>query len=113
MNQRPRFHVAAAASILLATAVGGCSKSPEVPASPPWASPAAANVADIDVTQHVKSALLQSPSLKAAEITVITSKGDVRLSGALGSQAQIDEVVRIAATAEGAHTIHNEMTIRQ
>jgi hyperosmotically inducible protein len=112
MNQHPRFLLAAAA-VLLAIAVGACSKGPEVSTANPAAIPASANVSDIDVTEHVKTALHQAELLRGVDITVVTLKGDVRLTGVLDSQAQIDDAIRIARAAEGAHTIHDELTLRK
>lgn len=110
MSHRPRTLVVACAAALLVTiGAGGCSKPPEASA----VSSPVANVSDIDVTQHVSTALLQTESLKGADITVVTLKGDVRLTGVLDSQAQIDEAIRIARAAEGVHTIHDELSIKK
>ena len=112
MNARSGFLFFAAA--LVATLVaGGCSKSPEATATMPAASAAVGNVSDVDVTEHVRTALLQNESLKGFDINVVTLKGDVRLIGMLDNQAQIDEAIRIARTSDGAHTIHDELTIRK
>ena len=43
---------------------------------------------------------------------VVTTKGDVRLTGVVQSQVQIDTALRIARAAEGGHTIHDELTIK-
>jgi osmotically-inducible protein OsmY len=51
--------------------------------------------------------------LKGFDISVTTLKGDVRLNGQLDSQAQIDEAIKIARAADGAHTIHDELTIKK
>jgi osmotically-inducible protein OsmY len=61
----------------------------------------------------VKTALHQAELLKGADITVVTLKGDVRLTGVLDSQAQIDDAIRIARAAEGANTIHDELTLKK
>ena len=111
MNKRTKRSLFAVAMAALAV-VGGCSKSPEEPATSPVASVAIGNVSDIDVTEHVKTALLQNESLKGFDISVVTLKGDVRLIGVLDSQAQIDEAIKIARASDGAHTIHDELTIR-
>jgi osmotically-inducible protein OsmY len=113
MNQHFRVLLLAATAVLVASGSAGCSKSPEVAVASPAAPAAAANVSDIDVTEHVKTALQQAESLKGFNITVVTMKGDVRLIGRLDSQAQIDEAIRIARAADGAHTIHDELTIRK
>lgn len=77
------------------------------------AAKADANVSDADITTHVKSALNNESGLAGQDITVVTTKGDVRLTGVLASQAQIDTALGIARIAEGAHTIHNELTVKQ
>lgn len=102
-----------AAAFAAALVVGGCSKSPDGTATAPAASAAIGNVSDIDVTEHVKTALQQSASLKGFDINVVTLKGDVRLTGVVDSQAQIDEAIKIARGSDGAHSIHDELTIRK
>ena len=110
-----------------AALLGACSKPAEVP--PPAASPAPAampevpavpaapvatgNVSDVDISEHVKTALLQNDMLKGANITVVTLKGDVRLTGMLDSQAQVDEALKVARASDGAHTIHDELTVKK
>lgn len=116
MNKRTGlllFAATMAATMATTVALGGCSKSSEVAATSPAASAAASNVSDIDVTNHVRTALLQNESLKGFDINVVTLKGDVRLIGTLDSQSQIDEAIKIARGAEGAHSIHDELTIRK
>jgi hyperosmotically inducible periplasmic protein len=100
--------VASAATLL----AGGCTPTPESPATLPVPTAAVGNVSDIDVTEHVKTALQQNERLKGFDITVVTNKGDVRLSGMLDSRAQIDEVLGIARVADGAHAIHDELTVK-
>ena len=112
MDERTGFFLFAA---LLAAAMltGGCSKPPEAVAPMPATTAPVGNVSDIDVTEHVKTALHQSPSLKGLDIRVVTTKGDVRLIGVLASQAQVDEAIRIARAADGTHSIHDELTIKK
>jgi hyperosmotically inducible periplasmic protein len=99
-----------AAVIAATTAVSGCNKQPAATQAPPAVT---SNVSDIDVTEHVKTALLQNETLKGFDIKVVTLKGDVRLIGVLESQVQIDEALKIARASEGAHTIHDELTIKK
>jgi hyperosmotically inducible periplasmic protein len=118
MNKRNRTLLSAAA-MAAAMGVTGCSKpaepSPTVmtPATSPAAPANTGNVSDIDVTEHVKTKLQQNEMLKAFDIQVVTLKGDVRLIGVLDSQAQIDEAIRIARASEGAHSIHDELTVKK
>ena len=115
MNKRIEFLLVTVA--IAATMLAGCNKTPEAPGTPPVAvgqpAPAAVNVSDVDVTEHVKTALLRSDSLKSFDITVVTLKGDVRLIGVLDSQAQIDEALKVARASDGAHTIHDELTLKK
>ncbi|NNM51959.1 MAG: BON domain-containing protein [Pseudomonadales bacterium] len=67
----------------------------------------------MDVTHHVKTALIQNESLKGYDITVVTSNGDVRLTGILNNQAQIDEAIKIARASEGVHAVHDELTLKK
>jgi hyperosmotically inducible periplasmic protein len=113
MNKRPGFLLVSAAATLAAILVGGCSKQPEVAVSTPTTLAAGDNVADVEVTGHVKAALRQDESLKNADISVVTVKGDVRLTGVLQNQAQIDRAIGIARAADGAHSIHDELTLRK
>lgn len=76
-------------------------------------SAATVNVSDVDITTHVKSAFNSDPSLAGLDIAVVTTKGDIRLTGVVSSQAQIEKAVSAARAAEGAHTIHNELTLKQ
>jgi osmotically-inducible protein OsmY len=66
----------------------------------------------VDVTENVTTALLRNELLKGAQITVITTKGDVRLVGVLTSQAQIDAALATARTTDGVHALHNELTLK-
>lgn len=93
--------------------MGGCSKLPELSAILPAPSAATGKASDISVTKRVKLALDQNASLKLFDIAVETLKGDVRLSGMLDSQAQVDLAIKITRALEGVHSIHDELTIKQ
>jgi hyperosmotically inducible periplasmic protein len=76
------------------------------------AASAAAHGSDADVTTRVISALNNDPRLAGLDMAVITTKGDVRLTGVVSSQAQIDVALNTVRAVEGAHTIHNELTVK-
>lgn len=105
-----RVVVLAACCAVVLTA---CSQAEQPVAEPAQAASATANVSDADTTTHVKSALNKVPDLRGANITVVTTKGDVRLTGAVASQAQIEAIISAARGAEGVHSIHNELTIQK
>lgn len=75
-------------------------------------STAVREVSDIDVTEHVKTALQRDADLQRFNIQVVTQKGDVRLTAVLETQAQVDAALRIARAAEGVHTLHDELTVK-
>ncbi len=100
--------VATCALLLLSA----CSKPAATNPPQAQAANAAINVPDGEVTTHVKTALSSEPSLAGLDITVVTSKGDIRLTGVVQSQAQLESAISIARTAQGAHSIHNELTVK-
>jgi len=112
MRLHPRLLFAPTVLVVMFS-LGGCSKPAEAPAGSSAPASVAVNVSDSDVSEQVKTALLQSDALKGMDITVVTTKGDVRLTGILDSQAQIDEAIRIARAVNGVHAIHHELTIKR
>jgi osmotically-inducible protein OsmY len=106
----PLHHVVWAAA-LCALLLAACNPA-EAPIGAP-ASTSTVNVSDVDITTHVKSALNSDPSLAGLDIAVVTTKGDIRLTGVVATQTQIDTAVSAARAAEGAHTIHNELMLRK
>jgi hyperosmotically inducible periplasmic protein len=102
MNKYTRILIAASICATLSVNAG-CSKSPG----------AAPHVGDAAVSEHVRAALQRNDQLRGFNIEVETINGDVRLNGILDTQAQIDEVIKIARGSDGAHTIHDELTLKQ
>ena len=114
MHTRPGIHLVIAAAAAMTILLGGCGKAPpEATATAPAASAAAGHIADIDVTSNVRTALRQNADLKGFDIGVETLNGDVRLVGVLDNQAQIDAAIKLARAADGAHTIHDELTVKK
>lgn len=117
MKSRPRLILIATAVAGMNLSIIGCNKSPETttPTSPALTSPSKAsdNVADTDVTTNVKTALLRDATLNKFDINVVTLKGDVRLIGVVDTQAQIDAAIKVARSAEGVHSIHDELVVKK
>jgi len=65
------------------------------------------------ITTTVKSALLADSNVKSLDVTVITRKGEVQLSGFVDSQSQIDQVTAIARKVDGVTKVDNEMSIKK
>lgn len=71
------------------------------------------NVDDGIVTAKVKSALLADPGIKSFDIAVVTSKGEVQLSGFVDSQTQIDHATELARAVPGVKSVANGMSIKK
>ncbi|MCD6663548.1 MAG: BON domain-containing protein [Comamonas sp.] len=67
---------------------------------------------DTVITTKVKAAVLGDPNLKSAEINVETFKGRVQLSGFVGSQADINQAVKVARGVEGVTSVTNDMKLK-
>lgn len=102
-----------AAMVALTLLVASCNKPVEPSASAPAPAPAGSQVNDMDVTTNVKTALQQDAALKGYDIQVLTLKGDVRLVGVLSNQTQIDDAIKLARSADGVHSIHDELTLKK
>jgi hyperosmotically inducible periplasmic protein len=93
----------------------GCDK-PAPSAQTHALAPSAAagpDVNDIDLSTRVTTALANDPVLGSYPIAVVTLKGDVRLTGIVDTQEQIDRAAEVARVIPGVHSIHDELTLRQ
>jgi|GEM_PF-585371 len=70
-------------------------------------------VDDAIVTAKVKSALIADATVKGINITVVTRKGEVQLSGFLDNQAQIDQAITVARSIEGVQHVINQISIKK
>jgi hyperosmotically inducible periplasmic protein len=68
---------------------------------------------DSMVTANVKSALLADPDIKSFEVAVATHKGEVQLSGFVGTQTQIDHVVAMTRGVAGVTRVINQLAIKK
>ncbi len=69
-------------------------------------------VEDSVITGKVKAAVLEEPTLKAAEINVETYKGKVQLSGFVRSRGDISKAVEVARKVEGVKSVDNSMIVK-
>ena len=67
---------------------------------------------DSTITTKVKAAVFNEPSLKSAQINIETFKGQVQLSGFVGSQAEINKTVEVARAVGGVTAVKNDMRIK-
>ncbi len=68
---------------------------------------------DTAITGRVKTALLGDPDIKSLDISVLTVQGAVQLTGFVNSQGQIYRATKLAAAAEGASSVKNELMVKQ
>jgi len=68
---------------------------------------------DSVITGRVRSALLGDPDVKSLDIKVETRKGQVQLSGFVGSQARVDHAVALTRKVEGVKGVENGMSVMQ
>jgi len=69
-------------------------------------------VDDSLITTKVKTAILNEPSLKVAQITVETYKGVVQLSGFVDSAAAGARAAELAREVKGVSSVKNDTRIR-
>ena len=67
---------------------------------------------DTMITTKVKTAILNEPTLKVAEINVETFKGVVQLSGFVSSQAAVTKAVEVTRGVGGVKSVKNDMRIK-
>ncbi|HVK56494.1 MAG TPA: BON domain-containing protein [Burkholderiales bacterium] len=64
------------------------------------------------ITTKVKTAILNEPGLKVAEINVETFKGIVQLSGFVNSATAKNEAVQVARSVKGVKSVKDDMRVK-
>lgn len=72
-----------------------------------------ATIDDGIVSTTVKAALLSDEKVKSTDITVVTHKGEVQLSGFVDNQGQIDRAIEVASAVAGVQRVSNELTLKK
>lgn len=67
---------------------------------------------DTVITTKVKAAIFNEPDLKSAEINVETFKGEVQLSGFVGTQMEINKAGTVARAVAGVTSVRNDISIK-
>lgn len=67
---------------------------------------------DATLTAKVKAALAESSDVKAREVNVETHRGEVQLSGFVGSQAEAQKAVQLARNVKGVRSVKNDIRIK-
>jgi osmotically-inducible protein OsmY len=67
---------------------------------------------DATVTSRVKTAIYKEPTLKVAQISVETMKGEVQLSGFVSSPAEKSRAGEVARDVKGVKSVNNDLQVR-
>lgn len=92
-------------AILFATGLAGCAATAKSESTGQY-------VDDTVITTRVKTAILEQPTLKSAEINVETFKGVVQLSGFVRSQENINTAMQTAKGVKGVASVKNDMLVK-
>ena len=65
------------------------------------------------VTTRVRSALMNDETVKSMDISVVTRKGEVQLSGFVNNQGQMDRAQAVARGVEGVASVSNQMSLKK
>ena len=69
-------------------------------------------VDDSVISNTVRAKLIDDADLNMFQIDVTTLRGEVQLSGFVGSQAAKDKAGRVAAGVSGVKVVHNQLVVR-
>lgn len=67
---------------------------------------------DSVMTTRVKAALLGDESIKSSDISVVTRKDEVQLSGFVNNQMQMERAIQVAGGIQGVRKVTNKMVIK-
>ena len=102
---KPTRYITAAFTALALVATVGCASTPTKEGTGEY-------VDDTMITTKVKTAILNEPTLKVAEINVETFKGIVQLSGFVSSTAAATKAVEVTREVGGVKSVKNDMRIK-
>lgn len=91
MRQRSAISIAVLAAVLAA----GCAKKPD----------------DGAIVTNIKSQMFSSALLKSSDLRVTSTKGEVTLTGTVGSDASRLEAYKLAMQASGVVKVNDQMTV--
>jgi osmotically-inducible protein OsmY len=67
---------------------------------------------DSMITAKIKSAILADSRLRSLDITVVTFKGVVQLSGFVDSKGVSDRAVQVSRTVKGVKAVNNSLVVK-
>lgn len=68
---------------------------------------------DAVITTSIKTAMLADTIMKSREVSVVTVKGEVQLSGYVDSDTQLSHATEVAKSVQGVVNVVNNMTVKK
>ncbi|GAA4027983.1 BON domain-containing protein [Actimicrobium antarcticum] len=104
--------------VFVAAILSGCNRQSDTATTPSSGGTVAGSsvVAAVDdsiITTKIKTALLADPIVKGTEVKVATTGGAVALSGAVETQAQIDQAKKVAEAVAGVKSVSSNLTLKK
>lgn len=69
-------------------------------------------VDDSVITTKVKTAIFNEPALKTLQITVVTFKGEVQLSGFVDTAQSVTKAGEVARSVKGVTSVKNDLIVK-
>lgn len=69
-------------------------------------------VDDSTITAKVKAAIFEEDTLKSTQITVVTYKGVVQLSGFVDSSRSVNRAEMVARNVDGVKSVKNDLVVK-
>jgi len=69
-------------------------------------------VDDSVITTKVKAAIFEEPTLKTLQITVVTFKGEVQLSGFVDTAQSVTKATEVARSVKGVTSVKNDLIVK-
>jgi len=107
------FFLSVTFASLLAIGLSGCEKSEKSTSEKKSESTAAAEITDLDIATQVKSALTEDNTLGVSDITVTVSNGDVRLTGFVDNEVQLEHALDVARSVPGVRSVKSELNLKE
>jgi hyperosmotically inducible protein len=100
-------------AILVASRVEGVSKVENAMAVKTGTTSVGNEVDDSILTTRVKSAFIADAVVKGFDISVVTRKGNVQLTGFVENQTQIDRATSIVRDIKGVTAVENKLKLKK
>jgi osmotically-inducible protein OsmY len=69
--------------------------------------------ADTELANQIQSALSRDEITASLSILLLVSEGDVRLTGVVDNQLQLDQVIKVVKSVNGVRNIDDQLSLKQ